>query len=247
MKNRIKAICGYILKWLVGIIVFGLIINGFLLLYAWLYFGESNSRSRGATRDVFKQLLQIPYTKDYLRKALKEGWQDLEPISYEEWMSMDYECNEMKDNTGWYPWLGATKADLLKLGENGRKHILCLSTNPFYYKVMGPKNAMPKHCTSMFNCHSISIYIHDYILKYPKVLRNIIKIAEKPCYYLKDPPSKEENRELYRNIDQLRGELYCDKNKGPYGDKTYMVIYILDKEGYQSGQLIIPRIDNIYK
>ncbi len=58
-------------------------------------------------------------------------------------------------------------------------------------------------------------------------------------------PNEDENWKLYNNISQLRGELYCDKLSRNYEDKTYTVIYIFDKEGFQSGQLIIPRLDKV--
>lgn len=243
-KVEWKEIWIYLLKWMVGIIiVLALITKGFLLLWAWMYFVQANNKNLWDTKDIFQQLLQIPYRKEtssYVRNALKEGWGDLEPISYEEWMNMECECSEIKEYL-----VRDIKDNLQKLRTT--EHLMCLSINGPFNKVRDPKNTMPKHCTGMFNCHSTSIYVNDYILKYPKVLRNIIKIAEKPCYYLKDLPNKEENRRLYNNIDQLRGELYCDKNEGFYGDKTYIVIHVLDKEGFQSGQIIVPRIDNIYK
>ncbi len=102
MQNRMKTKKErwvYLLKWTVGIIiVFTFIIKGFLLFWAWLYFVQWQTSSLGGTRSVFAQLLQIPYSGGgYISNSLKEGWQDLEPISYEEWMSMECECPEINN------------------------------------------------------------------------------------------------------------------------------------------------------
>jgi hypothetical protein len=153
-------------------------------------------------------------------------------------MNMKCECPDVAYGD-WLP--GATEEELQKIGTSGQKHVMCLSPGSFYGQG-ARKNTMPVHCTNMFNCNSIYIQIHDYILKYPKALRNLIKIVEKPCFYLKDMPDEEEDLQLYRDLDQLRGELHCDDNK-----RTHIVIYILDKEGAQSAQLVIPRIDTTDK
>ena len=78
----------------------------------------------------------------------------------------------------------------------------------------------------------IRVSFNEYILNYPKILNNIIKIAETPCYYLKG--------------EALREALYCDKSKESWYEEetSCVVINIFDSENYQKMQLRIPRQDN---
>ena len=43
----------------------------------------------------------------------------------------------------------------------------------------------------------LRVSFHEYILQYPKILRNILKIAEKPCNYLKNMRGENCYRRLY--------------------------------------------------
>lgn len=38
--------------------------------------------------------------------------------------------------------------------------------------------------------------MNEYVLKYPKVLNNLIKIVEKPCFYLKELPLPKEEENI---------------------------------------------------
>ena len=69
-------------------------------------------------------------------------------------------------------------------------------------------------------------------MNYPKIFNNIIKIAEKPCVYLKGKG--------------LRSHLYCDKSRESWyeAEKSCVVIDIFDSEEYKKMQLRIPRQDN---
>ena len=237
------------LKYLIiGVLSIIAILGGLWFWYAVLSFRDFNYYTKLGFQSSMRELLQIPYARDsYERQALKVGWQDLEPISYEEWMDMECECPD--NATGKYDsWLrSATKEDLKSLGKEGQKRIMCLQPKIFLGGKI--KNAMPEHCTSIFNCNSLQITVNDYVLKHQKVLRNIMKIAEKPCFYLKEVPDASQDFKLADGIisqshwiKQVRGELHCDDN-----ERTYSVIYVLDKDGAYSAQIIVPRIDTIGK
>ena len=232
-----------ILKIIAGIIV----ICGVLYCLLWWFMAEDyRTRINLALQYTTLELLQIPYANTSTRNIFKDGWQDLEPISQEEWMSMECECPDTK--TGQYDvWLpSATKRALNMLGTRWQKHIMCLQPYPF--RKRGFVNIMPEDCPNMLQCESMRIQVYDYVLKYPKVLNNLIKIVEKPCFYLKYlpkeiPPSKSD-LELggipfeYSFNKQTRGDLYCNNNRMPRS-----IIRILDKEGRAKYDIVVPRLD----
>ena len=82
----------------------------------------------------------------------------------------------------------------------------------------------------------LRVSFHEYILQYPKILRNILKIAEKPCNYLKN----------MRGENCYRSALSCDSfGKWPYrNERTCVIINIISSAGELRSQIIVPRKDN---
>ena len=164
-----------------------------------------------------------------------DEWFDLEPITKEEWMNIDCKLPDNKsirfDVNFWFGRMNY-------LTEEEKKYLYCISPGIEYaYKNM-PNNQndfLLPHRT-MFNEPCIIISFHEYILQHPKILRNILKIAEKPCYYLKN----------FRSESYYRGILCCDSfGKWPYrNEKTCIIIRIVDNEGNLRHQIVVPRKDN---
>lgn len=225
------------------------------------FWARETNTARGVYSLVTKTL-QIPY-QGYKRVdepyMYKEEWQDLEPISEEEWLSM--KCEHPKTESGEY--FTTYMAENI-LSHEGQKQIHCVT--PIFWDERHPYiNKMPKHCTSIFNCSAIDIAFYDYILQYPKVLNNVIKIMEKPCNYLYDNfpipttayhPSEEERQQLikenklftYNGVVYTKNLLYCNTAKIKFyeQDRSYSVIYILDKDGNKKTEIIVPRKDNVH-
>jgi hypothetical protein len=75
----------------------------------------------------------------------------------------------------------------------------------------------------------LRVSFHEYILQHPKILRNILKIAEKPCNYIKN-----------------HRFLSCDSfGKWPYrNERTCVIINIISSTGELRSQIVVPRKDN---
>ncbi|MDC0865204.1 hypothetical protein OAP56_04585 [Rickettsiaceae bacterium] len=229
MKKKIKKY--------IYIIVFLILVVG---LPAWLYF-QISVYNRWSDREQFAEFAMIKIMRQALKQPsvhtytnqphmffAKYEWEDLEPISYEEWM--DVKCES--------PYKG-DKDDHNRFGKDFVVHAACIG--PQYFALYPNKNAnsgrifrtsINKVQRGIFDSPCIRVSFNEYILKYPKILNNIIKIAEKPCFYLRKPG--------------LYTDLYCHEAKHAWyeAEKSCVVIYILDREGHTKMQMRIPRQDN---
>jgi hypothetical protein len=167
-------------------------------------------------------------------KMPKDEWFDLESVTAREWMNIECKLPDdesIKETINW-------RFEYSSLSEQEKKYLYCISPNIEYSYINMPSNEndfLLPHET-MFNEPCIIISFHEYILQYPKILRNILKIAEKPCYYLKNTPVEK----------YYRKELYCDSfGKWPYkNEKTCIIIRIVDSEANLRHQIVVPRKDN---
>lgn len=215
-------------------------------IFCWLsyemlrdYEGRMHSKINYLTGD----LLDIPYREkniDYIGK----NYGDLEEITHDEWMNMECKCPDTP--TGLYgpSANGATREERRTLGTKGLKHIMCL--NPIYMTGKKVSNIDFKYK----NSPALLIVMNEYILKYPKVLNNIIKIVEKPCKYIEDLPTSEEAEKIedwdkrHRMLSkisykrQVREELFCDSRV-----KRFTIIRIVDSEYNTKYDIVVPRID----
>ena len=193
---------------------------------------EQALRQPSTTR--YENLLQDPITKTAYAYHVKDDWLDLEPITKEEWMNV--KCNshykgDLEDRRGFTEDFITHTTCIQPLSLAGRYpnknahsiRIFRTSENRIIADEIVP-NKFVSPC--------IRVDFNEYILNYPKILNNIIKIAEKPCYYLKN--------------EALRSALYCDESRKAWyeEEKSCVVIDIFDSEGYKKMQLRIPRQDN---
>lgn len=225
------------LKKYIYIILFFLLVVGFP---AWLYFqisvynnwSDREQFARFAMMTIMEQALKQPSLNKYEKQPhmffAKADWEDLEPVSYEEWMNVKCESYD-KGNKDYYN----------RFGKDFVVHTACIG--PQYFALYPNKNAnsgrifstvINKIQRGMFDSPCISVKFNEYILKYPKILNNIIKIAEKPCFYLRKPG--------------LHTDLYCNEAKHAWyeAEKSCIEINILDSEGHMKMQMRIPRQDN---
>lgn len=191
---------------------------------------EQALRQPSTTR--YENLLQDPITKTAYAYHVKNSWLDLEPITKEEWMNV--KCKSSKKYSG----------DALGFDKDTLDHMYCIK--PIMGATYPNKNAhsvrifrtsenkiiADKIAPDKFVSPCIRVDFNEYILNYPKILNNIIKIAEKPCYYLKNKA--------------LRRALYCDESRKAWyeEEKSCVIVDIYNSEGYKKMQLRIPRQDN---
>jgi hypothetical protein len=227
------------------------------------------------------KLLRMPYyeLRDYNdRILLKDNLEDLEEITPEEWSNMKvrYEYDNLKEANAFDRDLSIDPTKFRKLTQKDKiefrkekNHLYDLLPKfMIRYHLDNDKRIseicrneakfleVPTLCHSVFNCRSISISIHDYILKYPKVLNNLIKILEKPCFYLKELPTTTnsnikdinyEEKEALRYMKDLRTNLHCDLSEHKHllkKDRIFSEIQIYDKCKRRTRIILIPRKDN---
>ena len=205
---------------------------------------ERNADIR-STKSTLEKLmivnLQMPDNCHSINTWKTNNWLDLEPIFQEEWMNIDCKLPDKDRMQEEFKWI---KRDIDWSFQPGvlideeKKYLYCISPGIkySYKKVPNNKNDFLLPNDSMFNEPCIIISFHEYILQYPKILRNILKIAEKPCYYLKNSNLGKPYRE----------ELCCDSfGKWPYrNEKTCIIIRIVDSEANLRHQIVVPRRDN---
>ena len=211
---------------LMGYGVFWVFIYGFKA-EAWRA-REDNSEI--CLRNVIADTLNMPKEKYQVSSksdAKEHNWYDLEPISEQEWKDIKCEYSEKQlENYNKY---------------RGNKVSGCLfCIRPQEYSLFGIRgrgnaNDYLSVPTGMSNSPCIVLTFNEYILRYPKILNNILKIAEKPCHY------GVEN-------SYYRSHLYCDSfKKGDFTvKKTCVLLQILDSSGRLRLQMRIPRKDNIH-
>ena len=207
---------------------------------SWIYFQvmffnwwveRENHADFGLAR-IMEQAMRQPSTTKYEYNPYtyhaKDSWLDLEPITKEEWMNVEcssHDKGDLEDRRGFT--------------EDFITHTACI--HPIVLGRYPNKNAhsgrifrtsINTMLSGLFDSPCIRVSFNEYILNYPKILNNILKIAEKPCVYLKG--------------QGLRSHLYCDKSRESWyeAEKSCVVINIFDSEGYKKMQLRIPRQDN---
>jgi hypothetical protein len=155
-----------------------------------------------------------------IRGGLEGDWLDLDPISPEEWDAVQLEYPHIIKDTykEGYDFNGKTKRNyLLRPGIWPLHGQLKPAWDPF----------LPN--TSVFNSPCRNLKMHEYILKYPKILSNILKILEKPNYYYVDFEDR-------MSRTRLKGRKW-------EADRTCLVLNIIDSKGYYRSQFRIIRTD----
>lgn len=189
------------------------------------------------------ELLDIPY-RDVKPYDVGMNYGDLEDITYDEWMSM--QCEDTNTSSDMYKSYSSIEinAKLRDLGEKAQRHLYCIRP-----KTWSGENISNIE-VSKIDSPALVIVMNEYILKYPKVLNNLIKIAEKPCRYIENLPSREEARKILdkqqrEHIEekiwfkgQIREELFCDTRT-----KRFTIIRIVDSNNATKYDIVIPRID----
>ena len=170
----------------------------------------------------------------------KDEWFDLEPISVEEWKDVKCEFtrkNEHGDFT--YQNYYGNRSDFT---QQARRRNYCISSdiriNDYTTLPENYKDYLNKQSFSEGGWYSpcLRVSFHEYIIQYPKILRNILKIAEKPCNYLKN----------MRGENCYRSALSCDSfGKWPSrNERTCVIINIISSAGELRSQIVVPRKDN---
>jgi hypothetical protein len=207
------------------------VIFPFFFLWSFLFWNSKTYNPEWDLRTIMKTSLRIPgQTKPGLFSIMEgfqeDNWLDLEPISQEEWDNVICKDVNIKDKD--YP--------------EGKKSFKESPHGKCIRPVLIPKYLYPKHAIpylstgDILNSSCIDITFNEYIFKYPKIFNNILKIAEKPCYYLRD------------NKVPGYSSMYCNRLKSNWweSEKTCIVINIVDSKGFHRSQIRVIRKDNVH-
>ena len=211
--------------------LFSFLIFPFFFLWSISLWNAKTYNPSFDLKTIMKTTLRIPGEPkpgigSIMEGFQKENWLDLEPISQEEWDNVNCEDVNIKDK--YYP--------------EGKKSFKESPHGKCIRPVILPKYSYPKHAIpylssgDILNSPCIYITFNEYIFKYPKIFNNILKIAEKPCYYLRD------------NKVPGYSSMYCNKLKRNWweSEKTCIVINILDSKGFDRSQIRVIRKDNVH-
>ena len=212
--------------------LFSFIIFPFFFLWSISLWNAKTYKPEWSLQTIMERTLRMPGESDNIFSMIKgfqeQDWLDLEPISQEEWDNVICKDVNIKDKD--YP-----------KGKKSFKespHSECI--RPLI--LPGLTHIFPKHATSYYSTGDIldspciKITFNEYIFKYPKIFNNILKIAEKPCYYLKN------------NKVPDYSSMYCNRLKSNWweSEKTCILIDIVDSEGFYRSQIRVIRKDNAH-
>lgn len=209
MKRKIKVFFKFLFGIPLAVIavlsVIILIIN-FLSTY---FLGSKYDFTNQNMADIVNSTLEIPYFKENfvidrpknIKTLTKEEWMNVKCNPKAEWSDSDifvFGANEPNN-------LSKEQKQLLK------RQLNCISISSVKRVGKVKKEVNNELCGNYTNCQTLNIAIESYIMQYPELLQSIIKIAERPCDFIKVYDKKDINAYGYTDAIHARNEL-CNKN-----------------------------------
>ena len=244
-----------LIKW---ILIVGVTIT--VILHIWalinLYYEEKYPVDLGdwwrshSHSFVINSALGIPY---YNRSEVINDSSERIKLTKEDWMNL--RCKPIHYETdGEYgkPYFyGEEKLLPKEISGNDIRHLNCLGVDVVdEYGNKSEKSLQGELCSNIFNCQTINLAVTDYVLENPRILKNMLKIMEQPCNYVKKL-GEGQNKKEEREIESLRGYLRCNGTTGLWFQKkrVFTILTIHNKDLADSpknlilGEFIIRRKD----
>lgn len=186
-------------------IVFAILYSIFLLItIPYGYFlgpGEENSADY-ALKNIVNSVLEVPYLK---KDFVIDRPEYIKTLSQEEWMNVNCKILHKRDV------LVSQDSNYEHLPEEQKWHLNCIS--PIVVSKFGTgKTVNGELCSNFYNCQLLSLAVNHYVFQHPEILWSIIKIAERPCDFIKkfdqkvlDNPGEQQSAIV--NARQARAEL----------------------------------------
>lgn len=248
---RLPRIIKLSLFWLLilsGILLFLFICN--VLLGAYIFGGEGDQREDRTLAGIINSVLEIPYFK---RDYVIDRPEYIKTLTPEEWMNVKCKI------------LDVYESDIVSEGTNAAQHLPkeekwhlnCIRPHAVS-KFRTGKSVRGELCSNLFNCQIRSIAVNHYVFEHPEILWSIIKVAERPCDFIKtfdknviDEHHTEasynnpEHHDMWTAIwgaKNARSEL-C--NNGPFfrRSRKFVLITIQDIENKRIMDIIVRRKD----
>ena len=222
---------------------FKIFINGGIIIFVLFYTHEilvtclyAHTMSFSVLPEVMNSILGIPY---YENDQMHNDYPDIVKIPKEDWFK--FKCNPP-------PYLHAQVFQEMRakkhLSDKEVLHLECLGiTQVRARNSRKSKSINGELCNNVFNCRVINIAVAPYVLDNPEILWSMLKIAERPCDYVKK--SEDYNSKYDYKYDGLRPNLLCDGYRYPWyrRERVFVIITVRDLENKRIADFIVRRQD----
>lgn len=187
------------------LVTLGLLIFNFKTLTDKLYFyqmaGFDNQSSELAR--MISSVIGIPY---HQKPQYRNDSPDIFRLSKEDWLKLPYYETASKP-TGIRDDLHLVESMPSK---KEVKHVKSLELNPIWHGFASNKPIFSELCGYFLTCKSLNISVQEYVYEKPELLNSIIKIAERPCDYIRTIDEvKPEDKIVFST--SFYGEFYAKK------------------------------------
>lgn len=222
-------------------IVFLILINMLNIALTYFYYYK-DPLVDWSYRYLFNSVLGMPYYEEY---KYRNDAEDIVKFSKEEWMR--FKCKprgtDFNSKTGYFKGIKDHLPEDLSPSE--RLQLNCIGIDAFSpYADRSTKTINGELCSNLFNCQIINLGIKDYVLEKPEILWNILRIAENPCKYIKQPEEGKSDIEKLL-IERARENIGCYGNYTPWymKKKIFILISIWNSKNKQIAEFIVRRKD----
>ncbi len=161
-------------------IVFAILYSIFLLIsipYGYFFGPEWADRADWTLQGIVNSVLEVPYhnKKDFVIDRPEY----IKTLSQEEWMNVNCKILDVDKSD---IVIGAKNYE--HLPEEQKWHLNCIS--PIVVNKFGQDKSVRRElCSNVYNCQLLSLAVGSYVFQHPEILWSIIKIAERPCDFIK--------------------------------------------------------------
>ena len=224
---------------------FGILYSIFLVItipYAYFFAPEWEDRTDYILQHIVNSVLEIPYLK---RDFVIDRPDYIKTLTPEEWMNVKCKVIHKRD------LLVSKDRNYERLPEEQKWHLNCISPQAVSKFEKG-KTVNGELCSNYQNCQLLSLAVDHYVFQHPEILWSIIKIAERPCDFIKtfdqkvlDNPG--DQRSVISDAKYARHKLCSSGLLGatPFFVKSrkFVLITIRDIENKQIMDIIVRRKD----
>jgi len=244
---RIPRIIKVWLFWL--FIAFGILVALFIgnIILGVYLFGNYRDYSQDQTlANIVNSVLEIPYFK---KDFVIDRPEYIKTFTPEEWMNVKCKIRDVHKSD-----LAPAAKNYEHLSKEEKWHLNCIRPRAAS-KYRTDKSVEGELCSNQFNCQIRIIAVNHYVLEHPEILWSMIKIAERPCDFIKtfDRTIKKGEKYQYGDtewdaiLDAKSVRLHlCDKPpffmrwKKP---RKFVLISITDIENKRIMDIIVRRKD----
>ena len=175
---RLPRIIKLSLFWLLilsGILLFLFICN--IILGAYLFGRSIESDEDRTLASIINSVLEIPYFK---RDYVIDRPEYIKTLTPEEWMNVKCKILDVYERDSVSEGTNAAQ----HLPKEEKWHLNCIRPHAVS-KFDTRKTVNGELCSNLFNCQVRNIAVNHYVFEHPEILWSIIKIAERPCDFIK--------------------------------------------------------------